>query len=249
MIDFHTHILYDIDDGAENIAQSLKLINSLKSQGVNKIVLTPHFYFKNVSEDGFFIHRKKIADELKLATADLNIKLYTACEVYISKSNLTNNLHKFAISGTKYIMIELPHRTALSDNIYDLLTNIIDYAGLIPIIAHAERYPAVLSEPEIISELIDLGCLIQMNTSSLFNKSFQRLSRKMLELGQVHCIGTDCHNDSRPPIYTKAKQEIEKEFGQDCFKLLQKNMHDILDNKVIKVKSAKPIKKIFSFYV
>lgn len=249
MIDFHTHILAGIDDGAETIQHSVEMVKSLKSQGVNTILLTPHFYFSNISEDGFFAYRKKSLSELEEAVKDLNVNLIPACEVYLSKISLANNLNKFIIKGTKYILLELPHRTLLSNKIFDSISMIIDYLGLIPIIAHAERYPAVHSNPEIISELINMGCLIQLNTSSLFNKKFSRLAYKMLDLNQVHCIGTDCHNDKRPPVYTEAKNAIENRYGAEYFENLQKNMKAVLKNKELKKEEAKPIKKLFGFYV
>lgn len=249
MIDFHTHILHGLDDGAETLAESVKLITSLKKQGVNTILLTPHFYYSNISEDGFISYRNKALEELNVAVKELNVNLIPACELYLSKVDLTNNINKLNIKGTNYILIELPHRTVLSKHIFDKISGIIDYMGLTPIIAHTERYPAVLNEPEIVSELINMGCLIQINTSSLFKKNLHRLTFKMLELNQVHCIGTDCHNDSRPPIYSKAKYEIEKRFGVKYFNNLQNNMKRILQNKEIKTNYVKPIKKLFTIYI
>lgn len=249
MIDFHTHILPGIDDGAETLDISLKLIKSLKDQGVNTIVLTPHFYFSNISEEGFFVYRKKALKELEDAAKEYNINFIPACEVYLSKISLANNLHKFVIKNTRYIMIELPHRIVLSQVIFDLIYGVINYLGLNPIIAHAERYPSVLKKPEIISELINMGCLIQINTSSLFNKKLKRIAYKMLDMGQVHCIGTDCHNENRPPVYQEAKLAIENRYGKDYFKKLQNNMKMILENKELSVGEAKPIKKLFNFYI
>lgn len=249
MVDFHTHILYGLDDGANNIGESLELINSLKNQGVKKIVLTPHFYFNNISKDGFFILRKKVLDNLESALNDKDIKLIPACEVYLSKTNLTDNLNKFNIHGTKYLMLELPHRTVLTKNIFDRINSIIDYTGLIPVIAHAERYASVLSNPEIVSQLILMGCLIQINTTSLFSKRLSKLTVKMLKMGQAHCLGTDCHNAKRPPVYQQAKEFIEKNISKEIFDRLQQNMNDILDNKIITVGKVKPIKKLFGFYI
>ena len=49
MIDLHTHILPDIDDGARDVETSLALIKAEKEQGVKEIVFTPHYYGKKTS--------------------------------------------------------------------------------------------------------------------------------------------------------------------------------------------------------
>lgn len=238
-----------MDDGAENLKVSTDLINSLKAQGVTDIVLTPHFYFNNVEIDNFLQQRKNTLAELS-AAAGSGVNLIPACEVYFSKAKLTDNLNKFTVKGTKYILLELPFRVAYSKNFINSIGNFINYSGLTPIIAHAERYPALQSDPEFISEFITLGCLIQMNTSSLLNNSAKRLAVKMLEKGQVHVIGTDCHNmNDRCPRYEEARLEIEKKIGREGFDIIQDNMKKILENKNIQVSKTKPIKKLFNFYI
>lgn len=41
--DIHTHILYGVDDGAEYLGDSMKLIAEEWDQGVQRIILTPHY--------------------------------------------------------------------------------------------------------------------------------------------------------------------------------------------------------------
>ena len=43
MIDCHSHIIFDVDDGCELLEDSINTIKNLKSIGFNKIVLTPHY--------------------------------------------------------------------------------------------------------------------------------------------------------------------------------------------------------------
>ena len=43
MIDIHSHLLYNVDDGSKNIDESVKIIKNLKSQGITDIILTPHY--------------------------------------------------------------------------------------------------------------------------------------------------------------------------------------------------------------
>ena len=43
MIDFHTHILPNIDDGARNIDETIALIKEAKEAGFDEIILTSHY--------------------------------------------------------------------------------------------------------------------------------------------------------------------------------------------------------------
>ena len=44
MIDFHTHILPGVDDGSKNLDESLQLLQMEQQQGIDIVVLTPHYY-------------------------------------------------------------------------------------------------------------------------------------------------------------------------------------------------------------
>ena len=44
MIDWHCHILPNMDDGSRDVAESISLINMQREQGIGTIVATPHFY-------------------------------------------------------------------------------------------------------------------------------------------------------------------------------------------------------------
>lgn len=247
MIDFHTHILYGLDDGAENLGQSLLLIDSLAKQGVDTIVASPHFYFNNLSEDDFFAAREEALKKIREARPDVNI--IPACELYISKSFPYTDFAKFQIADTGYILVELPHRVSLSRHIFDILLNIINVHGLTPIIAHCERYPAVLSKPEIIYDLIEIGCLIQVNTSSLFSGALRGLALKMFTSDEVHAIGTDCHNEMRMPIYSDAVNLLTERYGEERFHRIHNKMNLILQGKSIDVAKPKKIKRLFKFYL
>lgn len=251
MIDFHTHVLFGLDDGAANLSDSLAMLKSLKEQGVDKIVLTPHYYFDNLTEEEFFTLRDKNLKTLESALGEIDVKLYPACEVYLSKTAFSENVGKYNIKGTRYILLELPYRTKFNQGVYDKINNIMNYTGFVPVIAHVERYPAVLSKPGIIGSLIQMGCLIQLNTTSLFSKKLKKLAFKMLATGQVHCLGSDCHDChgmEHPLVYREAAELIKKMFGQQCLDRLQQNMEDILNDKTVTIDKVKPIIKRLGFY-
>lgn len=60
MIDFHCHILPKMDDGSDSINTSLAMLREEHTQGVNRVVLTPHFYCEEESIEAFLQRRKRL---------------------------------------------------------------------------------------------------------------------------------------------------------------------------------------------
>ena len=57
MIDFHTHILPGLDDGAKTLDESIQLLKMEEEQGVDTIVLTPHYYHEREDLKSFLQRR------------------------------------------------------------------------------------------------------------------------------------------------------------------------------------------------
>ncbi len=111
MIDFHTHILPDIDDGAENVEDSVKMIQMLCEQGVKKILLTPHFYAYVSSVESFLEKRKRSLEKLlkALETEKPDVDIYIGGEVlFFEELWRISDLKSLCISGTEYILLEMP---------------------------------------------------------------------------------------------------------------------------------------------
>ena len=43
MVDLHSHIINEIDDGSRSLQESINIINNAYINGVTDIVLTPHY--------------------------------------------------------------------------------------------------------------------------------------------------------------------------------------------------------------
>lgn len=249
MIDFHSHILHCIDDGASSLSESLKIADSLISQGVDTVVATPHYYYENVSIRDFLQIRKARVDELRAALKGKNLNIVAGAEVYLSSGFTLADLELLAIEGTKYVAIELPFIREFDKNVFAHINGIVDYAGLTPIIVHAERYPAIIADPYILKILIAQGCIIQINTSSLVSPQCKRLALAMLTKNQAHILGTDSHNmTTRPPIYKDIIAKITARCGKEKFDAMQANMRDILTSGAVVNKDIYPIKKFLGFY-
>lgn len=244
MIDFHTHILPGIDDGAKDVGQSVALLNSLEEQGVDTVILTPHYYGRNKSIDKFLTNRD-CAYESLVSSYRGKLRLIRACECNLSTcaNNDYTDLKYLAIENTDYILTEFSFEKKWDGKMWSKLNGLLD-AGLIPVIAHVELYPAIVKQPGIVYDLIETGCLIQINCDSVADKKRNKLVKALINHNQVHCLGSDAHNlQSRPPHYKSAVDLLKTNFGDGTVDYLQKNMQKIIAGETVSVRKTEPVNR------
>ena len=208
MIDFHTHILPQMDDGAKDETQSLRMIDMLMSQGVRRIVCTPHFYPYRESIRDFLLRRDQAFDRIATQCRDREgLELLRGAEVYCGETlEFTSELNALRIGESPFILIELPAIGTLGPRVFKILERIVDHHGLIPVIAHAERYPAIRFTPlRSVRKLRKLGCRIQVNAGSFQERGNIGLLERLIDHDLVDFVGSDCHDtDRRPPCMRQA---------------------------------------------
>lgn len=229
-IDFHTHIIPGIDDGAKDIEQSRQMIESLMSQSVNKIVLTPHFYPHQISMDEFLRRRESGYEKLLSLPESEKVVFYKASETYYSHILLNyKDLTPICVGESRFLLLELPRKKRFEEKMFIDIDRMINEQGITPIIAHAERYPAIKKDINILSRLKELGCLLQMDCDSLLDFFSAGFSKKLLRRGYIDLLGTDCHDmKERPPKMNEAVKFITKKFGEDVVLCLEENAKKIL---------------------
>ena len=230
MIDFHTHILPEIDDGSSSVSESIKLLKMLKDQGVEKVVLTPHFYAYSSSAESFLKLRQEALDKLVKALREeqIGIRIYLGCEVlYFEELWRLEDLDNYFIRGTKYLLIEMPF-SPWEDSMIDGIEKIIS-KGYIPIIAHFERYLEYRGNEKKVYQLLSMGALLQMNCDLLNHFFSRRKAVKFIKKGYVSALGTDCHNTfERAPKYNTANDYLKKKLSSHRYERFQKKQSRIL---------------------
>ena len=240
MIDFHTHILPNIDDGSRSIDETFNLIKEAKEVGFDGIILTSHyienFYETDVPERDVWV--KAISENLGVKGIDTD--LYLANEIYISENmmGLLEQQKASTINNSCYVLFELPLNEEplnLYDVIYSLQEN-----KLIPVLAHPERYSFVQKEPELIYDLIEKGCLMQANYGSIIGQygvKAEYIVKKFLENSMIHFLGSDVHRQNS--IYPKipfALEKIKEIVGEEKLEELTTiNPKLVLANKKIEI--------------
>ena len=250
MIDIHTHILPHIDDGAKNTQMSAEMLKTLKKQGVETVVLTPHYYGKRSNPQSFLQRRNDMFAHIQGIIPDgLQVKL--GAEVHFTGINMPENdeICKLAIEGTEYILFEFPFTIAWTGELMTRLSDFMRDTNYTPIIAHVERYPEVKKNPALVFDLARMGCLIQVNASAFLDKREKKLAFALLKHGFVHCLGTDAHNlDSRPPDMLTAKETVEKAGYAEAWKRAENIMKDVVEGRQVRVEYGSPVKKILGMY-
>ncbi len=250
MIDIHTHILPRFDDGAKDIECAVAMLESQIAQGVHTVVLTPHYYGKRFSPAQFLQQRGEAFERLKPHIPE-GIDVRMGTEVHFTGINLPEyeEICKLAIEGTRYILLEFPFTTPWTGMLMDSLGDLIDETGYTPIIAHVERYVEVWQKPSIVNELVDMGCLIQVNTSSFLEKHTKGLTRALLKKGLVHCIGTDAHDmENRAPNAMAVKRAIAKAGFAAEWERAQRIMSSVIKGEQVCVQAQQRVKKLLGRY-
>ncbi len=219
MIDIHTHILPELDDGSRNTDESKKMLGMLAEQGVDTVVATPHFYIDTVTIEEFLNSRNESVKKL-LDCTDIGERpqIAVGAEVqFFAELYSLENLERLCISGTRYMLVEMPF-SRWPGSVYKNLSKIYSAGGVIPIIAHVERYLEFQDEDdvEVLRKLKDSNALIQINSSFLTWRNTRRKALSLIKKGLVNFMGSDCHNvDSRPPELRPGYDVIYKKIGDE----------------------------------
>ena len=245
MIDVHSHILPNIDDGSRSIDETFNLIKEAKEAGFEGIICTSHYmenyYETDRPEREVWINA--IHENLKNKNIEMN--LYLGNEIYMSDNiiKLLEDGKATTMNDTSYVLFELP-LNAEPMNLYDMVYEMQQYK-IVPILAHPERYSFVQTDPELIYDLIDKGVLMQANYGSIvgqYGKKAQMIVQKFLENNMIHMLGTDAHRQNT--IYPKIPEilvELKSLIGEEKLKELTTiNPELVINNKRIDIR--KPYK-------
>jgi len=234
MIDFHSHILPEIDDGSRNESESKQLLLEAKNAGFESIVSTSHY-----AVDCYEIPEYKRQDLLHdLQSTKDSPSLYLGSEIFITM-NMLDILkeHKAStINGTKYILFELPLRHS-----YPNLKTIIDNlkgAEYKLVLAHPERYLEVQRNFDILKEYKENGLLLQCNFGSIIGEygfAAKRIVKKMLKEHLVDLMGSDVHRSNSTYLkIPKALEKISKIVSNDyLYQITTSNAENILNSQKI----------------
>ena len=213
MIDIHAHILPGIDDGAEDLQDTIEMARMAVASGITTMVATPHCNIPGIYDNYYNENYIRLFNRIKSILEDLDIPLtlLPGFEAFATPDLplLIKDGMVQTINGGKYLLVEFPFE---EDEIYvePILDDILKM-GICPVVAHAERYELVQKKPEIIQKWKNKGILIQVNKASLvgkFGRHSYNAAHMMMKKYQVDVIASDCH---RPYMRTPIMADVYKE--------------------------------------
>ena len=210
IIDIHMHVLPDVDDGSQSLAESTRMIRSSYEQGVRYAFCTSHSYMAyrdESSREHSYDMRNELGHHLFKDGYKVGIRLYMGSEVAYDTRDISDTIHKLnegiipTMNRTKFVLGDFwPTDFDYSEAEY--VVKALLNAGYIPILAHVERYK--MTSAETIKALRDMGAYIQINAYSVAeerNLITKNRAIEMLDNKLVDFIGSDAHRIThRPPM-------------------------------------------------
>jgi protein-tyrosine phosphatase len=233
VVDIHSHILPEVDDGPKSWDMSIAMCHAAAADGITHMVATPHandrYHYDREYLQGLLAHLQELIGSAP--------KLVLGCDFHLSYDNIQDAIAhptRYAIEGTRYLLVEfsnysIPQQTADS---FQKLGDV----GLTPIITHPERNPILRESPQRVVEWAEQGCVVQMTGSALtgfWGERTLRVAQWLLERHAVHVLATDAHDtEKRVPILSAARDAATELCGEEVADaLVEGNPRAIISNE------------------
>ena len=228
MIDLHAHILPNMDDGSANPEETNKILDLMYQQGVTTVFATSHFY-ANKEAPGEFLARRNQSVASLVPSENPQPQLILGAEVaYFSGVGICEEIIPLQLGDTKLLLIEMPFGS-WSDRMVKEICDIPHNLGLIPILAHINRYRSRKQFPKYQDALKKAGVLFQCNCDVFLDRVKRNWTMKQFKAGNIHFFGSDCHNlENRPPNVELAANFITKKLGAEALAQFNNAAVDLL---------------------
>jgi protein-tyrosine phosphatase len=214
-VDIHSHILWGLDDGAQDLETSLEMLRIAADNGTTDIVATPHL------DRRYSFDTEKVSHRLcQLAAAPgLKPRIYAGCDFHLQFESITDcleNPRKYTINHLRYLMVEFSN-VSTPRGITHVFERMIQ-AGITPVITHPERNGSLMKSLAQMAAWIRLGCRVQVTGQSFsgrFGKAAQTCVHELMSRRMVHFVASDAHDTvHRPPDLARWYELVADRFGE-----------------------------------
>lgn len=214
MIDLHSHILPQMDDGSASAEESAQLLVLLQQQGVTTVAATPHFYANRENPEAFLRRREDAFAKLP-APKDAPKVILGAEVAYFPGMGTCDALIPLQLGNSGLLLVEMPFGP-WDDRVVNDILNIPLRLGLIPVLAHVDRYRTRTQFPKYYRLFLENNVLFQCNADVFETFLGQRWALRQIRGGIIHFLGSDCHNlTTRAPKLQQAAQIITNKLGAE----------------------------------
>ena len=197
-IDIHSHSLWRMDDGSRSVGETLDLCECAENNNTSTLFVTPHLMYWEHAEDLCDTRDEKV-DELQELLSDHGSELVIkkGFEILCDDDIFdVKYFRPYTLNESRYNLIEFDFFKTTLEDVTSWCKYLLSF-GLVPIIAHPERYDFVLRNDSCLDKLSDMGVLFQVNAGSpagFFGDMEMNVACKMLEAGYVDFFGSDAHS-------------------------------------------------------
>lgn len=247
MIDLHTHLLPDWDDGPESWDEVARMVEIAVADRIEAICLTPHIFRFSRYQDNQQVLEERFSQFYDRFGADDRIKFYKGAEVFIHPDLVEEIGHRsLSLNQTEYVFVEFP-----SDQV-PVMTRELFYrmmlAGYTPIISHPERNDLLGHQPEILYDLVSRGCLAQLTAGSLtggFGSEIQRRAELFLRHHLVQVMASDAHDSkNRKPVLSRGVEAAARIVGREVAEAMVREVPEAILNNQLIPELSRPINPV-----
>ncbi len=228
MLDLHSHILFDLDDGPRRIEDSLEMCRLSAGGGVRGMVATPHFLSPLFDVAPELARARFDALRVRIEEEGIPLEIYLGGEVYLVPE-VAASLEQgqaLALNAGRNVIVELPYDLVpahFTQALFELQSR-----GYRPILAHPERYVEARESRTFLDQLRDRGVFLQITAGAItgeFGPEERQFCRRLLKEGRVHVIASDSHSATRrPPGLADARREAARIVGpSEAERLVESN--------------------------
>ena len=216
VIDVHSHILWDLDDGPRTLDESLAMLRVAAATGTTDIVATPH------ANSRFAFQPEAIEERLALLRESAGglIGIHSGCDFHLHYDNIQDALAhpaKYTIAHRSYLLVEFAEMFVVRQ--IDVVAGKMLAAGIVPVITHPERNFALQQRIQELARWVSTGCLVQVTAQSLlgrFGSKSKRFAELLLKKNLVHIVASDAHDCTDRPASPGSRLHLrrgELQFG------------------------------------
>lgn len=215
MIDLHCHLLPGVDDGAADLDEALAMARRLRDIGFTAVCCTPHLPWSSPGHSLAQLDAAREALAAELERAGVALALHRGAEHHVSE--LAERLvagQLAAYPGGHSFLMEFS--SAGFPPQLDQLLFRLQVKGLVPVLAHVERYPEVQADPQALAALRRRGCRVTINLTSLagaWDRAARKAARAALHAGLVDAAATDLHAAAEADQVAAGLEALEQLVG------------------------------------
>jgi protein-tyrosine phosphatase len=235
VVDIHSHILPEVDDGPKSWDVSVAMCRTAAADGITHMVATPHandrYHYDREYLRGLVAHLQQLVGD--------SPKLLLGCDFHLSYDNLQDayaNPTRYVIEGTRYLLVEFSNY-AVPEQTSDSFFKLGD-CGITPVITHPERNPILRESPQRVMEWAEQGAVVQVTGSALtgfWGERTRRAAEWLIEHQAVHVLATDAHDTvKRVPILSTAREAVSEICGEEIARaMVEENPRAIIANQTL----------------